>query len=160
VRWTTRSPVRLCGSSASDRSCSSARHKCKHDCVHFWPLVFSHFWFSPRFILNYSSVSNPPSEYTVIFVINISLLFVFVLVFLFEVFCAVRRRIVAVKSGESAAIQLFPRLFSNYRYKMRCLTSPIDAKSRHRVMQAKTLEGSCAHSFGEALYSKSECCWV
>ena len=40
MRWTTRSPVRLCGSSASDRSCSSARHKCKHDCVHFWPPVF------------------------------------------------------------------------------------------------------------------------
>jgi hypothetical protein len=73
---------------------------------------------SPQFIRNYSSVSNPPAEYTAVFIINISTLLLFAVVFAFEFVCAFRRRIVALQRGESEAMQLHPRWFSAYRYKM------------------------------------------
>ena len=77
---------------------------------------FLHFLRSPRFIRNYSSVSNPAAEYTAVFVINILMLLFFALVFAFESFCALRRRVVAFQRGESEAMQLHPRWFSTYRY--------------------------------------------
>ena len=81
----------------------------------------------------------------------------FALVFVFEVLCAARRRIVAFQSGEQAAMKLYPRLFSSYRYEMRCGWL-ILATSRDRAVQAEALEGSCWYSFGKPLHSKSECC--
>ena len=70
---------------------------------------------SPQFILNYSSVSKPPPEYTAVFVVNIVTLLLFVLVFVYDFFCALRRRVVAFRHGESEAMRLHPRWFSTYR---------------------------------------------
>ena len=75
----------------------------------------SYFFCSPQFILTYSSVSKPPPEYTAVFLINIMTLLLFVLVFVFDFLCALRRRMVAVRHGESEAMRLHPRLFSTYR---------------------------------------------
>jgi len=119
---------------------------CAYECfiaVFFAKIIT--FLHSPQFIRNYSSIMNPPAEYTAVFMINISTLFLFALVFAFELFCVVRRRIVAFKRGEAEAMQLHPRLFSIYRY-----TNPresvLDVRSILTVrMQAEALEGACGH---------------
>jgi hypothetical protein len=79
--------------------------------------------------------------------ISISTLFLFALVFAFELFCVVRRRIVAFQRGEAEAMQLRPRLFSIYRY-----TNPRESLLEVRSIltvrvQAQALEGACRHPF-------------
>ena len=59
--------------------------------------------------------SNPSREYRVIFALNMTIILFFILVFSFEWFCALRRRIVAIRNGESAAEELHPRWFTIHR---------------------------------------------
>ena len=105
VHWSCIIYLVLLGSDVSTLACFFA------SALHFHSFVFR-----PEFIRNYLSVSNAPAEYTAVFVFNILTIFIFVLVFVYEFFCALRRRVVAFRSGEAQAMQLQPRWFSTYRY--------------------------------------------
>ena len=114
------------------------------------------FVFRPLFIRNYLSVSNTPAEYTAVFLFNMLTIFLFVLVFVYEFFCALRRRVVAFRSGESQAMQLQPRWFSVYRYEIHHARL-MAGVSRQRVTQNQALESSCRYSFVKSLYTEG-CC--
>jgi hypothetical protein len=136
-------------------SSGSARIRCERHCVFcdYSSLNIHCPVFRPLFIRNYLSVSNAPAEYTAVFMFNILTIFLFALVFVYEFFCALRRRVVAFRSGESQAMQLQPRWFSVYRCKTHHAWLMVGVL-RHHVAQNQTLESSCWYSFVKSLYVK------
>jgi hypothetical protein len=88
---------------------------CETVCMRTFVLSFYVVHVSPQFVDNYATLSNPAPEYSVVFIINIAVLFFFSIVFAYELFCALRRRVVAFTQGESEAMKLYPRWFSTYR---------------------------------------------
>ena len=105
---------------------------CYHFHMCFWLLI------RPELFDNFMINSNPSREYRVIFALNMTIILFFILVFSFEWFCALRRRIVAIRNGESAAEELHPRWFTIHRCSPKMIRDTL--VTRHFACRFKRFE--------------------